>query len=159
MDGWVVETLKANGLAGIFIFALMMANIAQWRAGKAKDGALKKLHEQRAVERETLVTLLERANTAQATTAEVTAKRNDVMNALSVAISAQANSNDRLGDKVSGQADMFKEKLGDLRHVIDATGESSRVLNGIVTDVRNALVMLAGKVDSVAVDVKAGNRG
>jgi hypothetical protein len=158
MEGWALEALKPLGLAGVFIFVLITANIAQWRAGKAKDGALKKLHEQRAVERETLVTLLERANTAQATTAEVTAKRNEVMNALSVEIAAQANSNDRLGDKVANQTEMFKEKLGDFKHVIDATGESSRVLNGLVTEIRNGLMTLAGKIDAVAVDVKAGNR-
>jgi hypothetical protein len=158
MDGWVVETLKINGLAGVFIFVLVSANIAQWLAGKAKDRALKVLYEQRAVERETLVTLLERATTAQVTTAEVTAKRNEVMNALSVAISVQANSNDRLGDKVSGQAEMFKEKLGDVKHVIDSTGESYRVLNGLVTEIRNSVVTLCGQVTSVAVDIKAGNR-
>jgi hypothetical protein len=158
MDGWVNEILKANGLAGVFIFVLVSANIAQWLAGKAKDRALKVLYEQRAVERETLVTLLERATTAQVTTAEVTAKRNEVMNALSVAISVQANSNDRLGDKVSGQAEMFKDKLGDLRHVIGATGETNRVLNGIVTDMRNAIILLSGQVTAVAVDIKAGNR-
>lgn len=159
MPDWIIEILKTNGLAGVFIFVLIGANTAQWMTGKAKDRALKVLHEQRAVERETLVTLLERANAAQATTAEVTAKRNEVMNALSVQITAQANSNDRLGERVSSQAEMFKEKLVDVKHVIDATGESYRVLNGIVSDIRNALMLLGGKVDAVAVDVKTGNRG
>lgn len=158
MDGWVVETLRSNGLAGVFIFVALMANIAQWRAGRAKDNALKKLHEQRAVERDTLVTLLERANTAQATTAQVTATRNEVMDRLSVTISQQANSNDRLGDKVSLQAEMFKEKFGDLKHVIDATGESYRVLNGLVAEIRNGQTSLGAKVDAVAIEVKAGNR-
>lgn len=158
MDGWVVETLKAYGLAGVFIFVLIGANAAQWMAAKAKDRALKALNEQRTVERETLVKLLERANAVQATTADVTAKRNEVMNALSGTIMAQASANDRLGDRVSLQTEMFKEKLGDVRHVIDATGESYRVLNGIVTEIRNAVLSVGGKVDAIAVDVKAQGR-
>jgi hypothetical protein len=32
------------------------------------------------------------------------------------------------------------------------------VLNGLVAEIRNAIVTLGGKVDAVAVDVKAGNR-
>lgn len=158
MAGWVVETLQTNGLAGVFIFVLIAANAAQWMAAKGKDRALKALHEQRAAERETLVTLLERANAAQATTAAVTSERNEVIDRLSGAIMAQTNSNDRLGDRIDNQTDITKEKLGDIRHVIDATGESYRVLNGIVAEVRSVLGLLCGKVDGVAVDIKAGNR-
>lgn len=158
MDGWMVEALKGYGLAGVFIFVLIGANAAQWMAGKAKDRALKVLYEQRAAERETLVTLLERANAAQTTTAAVTAERNEVIDRLSGAIMAQTNSNDRLGDRIANQTEMTKEKLGDVRHVIDATGESYRVLNGLVAEIRNGLLTLCSKVDAVAVDVKAGNR-
>ena len=154
----MLEVLKGYGLAGIFIFVLIGANAAQWVAGKAKDRALKALHEQRSVERETLVKLLERANAAQATTAEVTAERNEVIDRLSGAITAQANSNERLSDRIASQTEMTKERLGDVRHVIDATGESYRVLNGLVAEIRNAVNLLGGKVDGVAVDVKAGLR-
>lgn len=158
MDGWVIETLKANGLAGVVIFLMISAMIALWQMYKAKDRQLTKLHDQRAAERETLVTLLERANTAQATTAAVTAARNEVMDRLSGAIMSHANSNDRLGDRVASQAEMFKDKLNDVKHVIDATGESYRVLNGLVAEIRNTQLTLCGKIDSVAVEVKAGNR-
>jgi phage I-like protein len=158
MDGWVFETLKSSGLAGVFIFVLIGANAAQWLAAKAKDRTLKALHEQRSIERETLVKLLERANAAQATTAAVTSERNEVIDRLSGAIMSQANSNERLGDRVANQTETTREKLGDIRHVIEATGESYRVLNGLVAEIRNALVILGGKVDAVAVDVKAGNR-
>lgn len=154
----MLEVLKGYGLAGIFIFVLIGANAAQWVAGKAKDRALKALHEQRSVERETLVKLLERANAAQATTAEVTAERNEVIDRLSGAITAQANSNERLSDRIASQTEMTKERLGDVRHVIDATGEFYRVLNGLVAEIRNAVNLLGGKVDGVAVDVKAGLR-
>jgi hypothetical protein len=122
MDGWVVETLKANGLAGVVIFLLVGAVIALWQMNKSKDRDLKKLHEQRAVERENLVLLLERANTAAATTAQVTSERNEVIDRLSGAITSHANSNERLGERVTLQTEMFKEKLGDVKHVIDATG-------------------------------------
>lgn len=157
MEGWFIEVLKANGLAGAFIFVLASANVAQWRAGRAKDKENKDLHAQRAAERETLVQLLERANTAQNTTAEVTAKRNEIMNDLSGAIMAQANSNDRLSDRVSGQAEMFKEKLGDFKHVVDSFGESNRVVTGILRDISGGLSTLVGKVDGV--DRKLGTRG
>lgn len=158
MDGWVVETLKANGLAGVCIFLLVGAVIALWQMNKAKDRQISKLHAERAVERETLVTLMERSTAAGATTAAVTKERNEVIDRLSTAIMAQTNSSDRLADRVANHAETTKDKLSDVRHVIDATGESYRVLNGLVAEIRNLMVSVCGKVDAVAVDVKAGNR-
>jgi hypothetical protein len=154
MEAWIVEILKQYGLAGAVIFCLVLVVIAQSRTIRERDIRLAGLHEQRARERERLVELLEAANTAQRLTADTTAKRNEIMDDLAGAIVAQANSSDRLNDRVAGQAEMFKDKFNDVRHVIDATGESYRVLNGLVTEIRNVLSLLTGQVASVAVDVK-----
>lgn len=154
MEGWIVDILKGYGLAGAVIFALVLVVIAQRQTIKEKDARIDAFHAQRAAEREKLVELLAGANAAQHMTAQATTDRNDIMDELASAIIAQANASDRLNDRVAGQAEMFKEKFNDVRHVIDATGESYRVLNGLVTEIRNGLNMLVTQVASVAVDVK-----
>jgi hypothetical protein len=61
----------------------------------------------------------------------------------------QANSNDRFGDKVESQAEMFKEKFGDFKHVVESFGESNRVLTGLVAEVRNILIGMGTKIDAM----------
>lgn len=155
MDGWVVETLKANGLAGVMIFLLVAAVVALWQMNKAKDRQLKELHAQRATERETLVRLLEGANTAATVTANATEKRNEIMDDLGHALSSQANAVERYDDRVKGQAEMLKEKFSDFRHVVDSFGESNRVSSGLLAEIRNAIVKLESAINQVAVTVAA----
>ena len=149
MEAWAIDTLKGYGLAGIVIAALVMVVIWQARGRAAQDLELQKLHGQRAAERERLIELLADAQNAQRITAEVTSKRNEIMEELADAMTTQANANDRMGDRVSGQTEMFKERLGDFRHVIDAFGESNRVMTGLVSEVRNLVVQMGVKVDAL----------
>ena len=153
MDGWVVETLKANGLAGVMIFLLVAAVVALWQMNKAKDKQLRELHAQRATERETLVRLLEGANTAATVTANATEKRNEIMDDLGKALTSQANAVERYDDRVKGQAEMLKEKFADFRHVVDAFGESNRVISGLISDVRTAVGRLETAINQMAVTV------
>jgi uncharacterized protein YukE len=155
MDGWVVETLKANGLAGVMIFLLVAAVVALWQMNKAKDRQLKELHAQRATERETLVRLLEGANTAATVTANATEKRNEIMDDLGHALNAQANAVERYDDRVKSQAEMLKEKFSDFRHVVDSFGESNRVSSGLLAEIRNAIVKLESVVNQMAVTIAA----
>lgn len=155
MDGWVAETLKANGLAGVMIFLLVGAVIALWQMNKSKDRQLKELHAQRAIERETLVRLLEGANTAATVTANATEQRNEIMDDLGKALTSQANAVERYDDRVKGQAEMLKEKFSDFRHVVDSFGESNRVISGILSDIRNAIVKLEAAVNQMAITVQA----
>lgn len=149
MDAWIVDILKGYGLAGAVIAGLVGVVIAQNRTIKGRDSELKALHEQRAVEREKLVALLAGANDAQRITSEVTAKRNEIMEDIAGAMMTQANASDRFGDKVAGQAEMFKEKFGDFKHVVDSFGESNRVLTGLVAEVRNVLIGMGTKIDAI----------
>lgn len=155
MDGWIIDILKGYGLAGAVIACLVAVVIAQNRTIKGRDDELKALHEQRAVEREKLVALLAGANEAQRITSEVTAKRNEIMEGIAGAMLTQANANDRFGDKVAGQTEMFKERLGDFRHVVDSFGESNRVLTGLVAEVRNILLGMGPKIDAIPTSVAA----
>jgi hypothetical protein len=155
MDAWIVDILKGYGLAGVVIFCLIGVVIAQSRTIKGRDAELKRLHEQRAVEREKLVALLAGANEAQRITAEVTSKRNEIMQDLASAVMTQANANDRFADKVANQADMFREKFGDFRQVVDSFGESNRVLTGLVAEVRNVLIGMGTKIDAMPAAVGA----
>jgi hypothetical protein len=155
MDSWIIEILKGYGLAGAVIAGLVAVVIAQNRTIKGRDLELKGLHEQRAVEREKLVALLSGANEAQRLTSEVTAKRNEIMEDIAGAMLTQANANDRFGDKVASQADMFKERLGDFKHVVDSFGESNRVLTGLVAEVRNLLLSVGTKIDAMPASVAA----
>lgn len=155
MDGWIIDILKGYGLAGVVIACLVAVVIAQNRTIKGRDDELKALHEQRAVEREKLVALLAGANEAQRITSEVTAKRNEIMEGIAGAMLTQANANDRFGDKVAGQTDMFKERLGDFKHVVDSFGESNRVLTGLVAEVRNLLLSMGTKIDAMPAAVGA----
>src|SRR3981081_3333057 len=105
MEGWVIETLKANGLAGAFIMVLLGAIAVLWQTIRSKDRQLKELHAQRAVERETLVRLIEGANTAVNATANATEKRNEIMDDLGKALTTQANAVERYDDRVKSQAE------------------------------------------------------
>lgn len=160
MDAWIVDILKGYGLAGAVIACLVAVVIAQNRTIRGRDTELKRLHEQRAVEREKLVALLAGANDAQRITSEVTAKRNEIMEDIAGALMTQANANDRFGDKVASQTDMFKERLGDFKHVVDSFGESNRVLTGLVAEVRNLLIGMGTKIDAMpaAVGAVVGHR-
>lgn len=149
MEAWAIDILKGYGLAGIVIALLVGVVMWQARAIAAKDADLKALHGQRASEREKLMELLADAQNAQRITAEVTSKRNEIMEDLADAMTTQANSSDRMGDKVVNQTEMFKERLGDFKHVIDSFGESNRVMTGLVSEVRNLLVGMGVKVDAL----------
>lgn len=153
MDAWIVDILKGYGLAGAVIFGLVAIVFAQNRTINGRDAELKALHEQRAVEREKLVLLLAGANEAQRITSEVTAKRNEIMEDIASAMTTQANANDRFGDKVAGQTEMFKERLGDFKHVVDSFGESNRVLSGLSAEIRNILIGMGMKIDAIGTAV------
>jgi F0F1-type ATP synthase membrane subunit b/b' len=146
LPSWVDEALKANGLAGVFIFILIIAIVAVVKLFlgilKSRDKEIKELHEQRAQERETLVKLLESANTAQRITADATSKRTELMNDQTEAVMSLANSNERLNDRFASHTEMTKERLSAIREIIGSTGESTRILNGIVTDIRNNILKL-----------------
>jgi chromosome segregation ATPase len=154
MDGWVVDILKANGLAGAFIMVLLGAIAALWLALKSKDKQLTKLHGERATEREQLVRLAENANTAGMVTANATEKRNEIMAALGVSLTAQANAVERYEDRVQSQQKMLEEKFGDFRHVVDAFGESNRTNSGLIAEVRNAVVTLASSINQLGTNVQ-----
>jgi hypothetical protein len=155
MDAWVVEILKGYGLAGVVIAGLVAVVVAQNRTIKGRDVEIKALHEQRAVEREKLVALLSGANEAQRITSEVTAKRNEIMEGIAGALLTQANANDRFGDKVENQAEMLKERFDDFKHVVDSFGESNRVISGLVAEVRNLLIAMGVKIDTMPASVGA----
>lgn len=155
MDGWVVETLKQNGLAGAFIMVLLGAVTALWQMNKAKDKQLKELHAERAREREQLVRLAEGANTTGMVTANATERRNDIMSELGKALSAQANAVERYEDRVQSQQKMLEEKLSDFRHVVDAFGESNRVSSGLLSEIRNALGTLTSTITQLSITVQS----
>lgn len=161
MEAWVIDILKGYGLAGIVIALLVAVVVSQARTIKAKDADINALHTQRAAEREKLMELFADATNAQRITAEVTSKRNEIMEDLAGAMTSQANSNDRMGDKVVNQAEMFKERLSDFKHVIDSFGESNRVMTGLVAEVRNLLVGMGVKIDALpnVITSAAMNRG
>jgi hypothetical protein len=149
MDAWIIDILKSYGLAGVVIFGLVGVVIRQSGTIKGKDADLTALHAQRAAEREKLAELLAGVQEAQRITAEVTAKRNEIMEDWAMAMVTQANANDRLGDKVANQAEMFKQKLGDFKHVVDSFGESNRVVTGILSEIRNLLIAAGVKIDAM----------
>lgn len=161
MEAWAIDILKGYGLAGVVIALLVAVVVWQARAISAKDAELKLLNSQRAAEREKLMELFADATNAQRITAEVTSKRNEIMEDLAGAMTSQANSNDRMGDKVVNQAEMFKERLSDFKHVIDSFGESNRVMTGLVAEVRNLLVGMGVKIDALpnVITSAAMNRG
>jgi uncharacterized protein YukE len=158
MDGWVVETLKANGLAGVVIFLLVGAVVALWQMYKLKDRQLNKLHAERAAEREVLVRLVESANLATMVTANATENRNEIMEDLGRALTNQANAAERYDDRVKGQAEMLKEKFADFKHVVDSFGESNRVISGLVSDIRNSIVKLESAINQLSVNVQTALR-
>jgi hypothetical protein len=81
-----------------------------------------------------------------------------MMDKFSAAIMVQANSQERLNDRVAGQAEMFREKLGDFKHVVDSFGESNRVMSGLVSEVRNLLLSLGQKVDATLMRIPDADR-
>jgi hypothetical protein len=135
---WVTEAFKNNGLAGAFIFVLIIGIVQLVKMLRERDATISTLHEQRATERETMVRLFEGANAATRQTAEATEKRNAIMEDLADSQNTLANSIDRHNDRVAGQAEMFKEKLSDMSKVVGSQSDAMRVLTGMVTDVRNA---------------------
>lgn len=155
MDGWVIETLKANGLAGAFIMVLIGAIAVLWRMILSKDKQLKELHAERAREREQLVRLAEGANTTGMVTANATERRNDIMSELGRALSGQANAVERYEDRVQSQQKMLEEKFADFRHVVDSFGESNRVNSGLLAEVRNAVGTLTGTITQLSIAVQS----
>lgn len=155
MDGWVIETLKANGLAGAFIMVLLGAVAALWQLNKSKDKQLKELHAERAREREQLVRLAEGSNTTGMVTANATERRNDIMGELGKALSSQANAVERYEDRVQSQQKMLEEKFADFRHVVDSFGESNRVNSGLLAEVRNALLTATSAITQLSITVQS----
>jgi flagellar capping protein FliD len=158
MDGWVVETLKANGLAGVVIFLLVGAVVALWKMNSVKDRQLNRLHAERAAEREVLVRLVEGANLATMVTANATEKRNEIMDDLGKALTSQANAVERYDDRVKSQAEMLKDKFADFRHVVDSFGESNRVVSGLVADIRNSMIKLEAAINQLSLNVASALR-
>lgn len=153
MPEWVVDILKAYGLAGVVIFALAGTVVALWRRLAVKDAEIAKLHAERAEEREKLVILIEGGNQAAALTATATEKRNDVITELGDAITSQATAIEKHHHGVQLQTEMLKEKFNDFRHVVDSFGESNRVISGLISEVRNGLHKLESTVNQVAITV------
>lgn len=156
MDGWVIDILKAYGLAGVAMFVLGFVCVMLWRRLGEKDVELAKLNAERAEEREQFVKLIEVGNGAALLRASAAEKQNVVLGDLGGAVTAQANAIERYHDRVEGQAEMLKEKFADFRHVVDSFGESNRVVSGLVAEVRNALMKLESTVNQVAIAVASG---
>jgi hypothetical protein len=158
MPDWAITVLKQGGIWGVFIMALLIgiAWLAKVTVTQAKN--LRTLHEQRATEREKLVQLMESGIDAQRMTTTATDRRTEMMERLSNAIMTQANGNDRLNDRVMGQAEMFKEKLGEFKHVVDAFGEAHRVNSGILSEVRNLAVGHGNKMDAIMVAIASARQ-
>lgn len=158
MEGWVVDILKAYGLAGAVIFALVGVVGVLWSRLGRKDDELVKLNAERAKERETLVKLIEVGNGAALLRASAAEKQNVVLGDLGGAITSQVGEIERYRDRVESQAEMLKEKFADFRHVVDSFGESNRVSSGLMADVRNVLGRLEGAINQVAVAIAAQGR-
>lgn len=139
MPTWVLTTLGSNGLGGVFIFFLILGLGGLWLAYKAKDRELRRLHDQRAHEREAMAKLLEQNHSSAAAVASATEKRNDVMNAMALALSAMTHAVDKYDERVKMQAAMLAEKFSDFHHVVDSFGESNRVISGTLSEVRNMM--------------------
>lgn len=165
MADWVVDILKTYGLAGVVIFALAITVGVLWQRLAKRDEEIsalrdrhaeemKAIHAQRADEREKLGALLEGVSAMQRVTNEVANKRNEIMDDLAVAMTAQASAIDRQSERQTVLFEHVKEKLGDFKHVVDSFGESNRVISGLLAEVRNAVTTLGGEVRAVAVDVK-----
>lgn len=146
MPEWLLRTLGANGLAGVFIFALLSAIIGLWIAFKSKDRELKKLHEQRALEREAMAKLLEQGASSAISIAAATEKRNDVMMVMAQALAGLTSAVDKYEERVGLQADMLADKFADFRHVVDSFGESNRVISGTISEIRNQIISLIAEI-------------
>lgn len=153
VDGWVIDILKVYGLAGVVIVAQAGVIVALWRRLSTKDDDLVKLNAERAGERETLVKLIEGGNLTALATANATSERNKIMEELGKALAQQAGAVDRYEDRVKNQAEMIREKLETVRHVVDAFGEAHRVNSGLTAEVRNMLGQLHSAVNGVAIAV------
>jgi hypothetical protein len=153
MPDWAITVLKQGGIWGVFIFVLLagIAWLAKVTIMQSKN--LRALHEQRATEREKLVQLLESGIDAQRMTTTATDRRTEMMERLSNAIMTQANGNDRLNDRVMSQAEMFKDKFVEVKHVVDAFGEAHRVNSGLLSEVRNLAVGHGTKMDAIMVAI------
>jgi hypothetical protein len=146
MPAWVLTTLGGNGLAGVFIFVLLCAALGLWAAYKSKDRELKKLHEERALEREAMARLLEQNNNSSAAVAAATDRRNEVMMAMAQALSAMTNALDKYDDRVKMQATMLAEKFSNFHHVVDSFGESNRTITGLISEIRNLMTSLMAEM-------------
>jgi hypothetical protein len=145
-QGWVINALGSSGLAGAFVFILVGAVTGLWLALKAKDAELKLLHDARALEREAMAKMIEQDSASSFAMTAATEKKNDVIMTMSNVIVSLTSALDKYEERVELQASMLAEKFSDFRHVVDAFGESNRVISGTLAEVRNMQITMSAEL-------------
>jgi hypothetical protein len=138
MSEFVNSTLKEMGVAGAAISVLLTAVsglvaavVFQWRQAN-------KVYGFRLAERDTLNKALTDNTAAINAMVRATEERNRVTQELAAAIAKQATAFERVNDRLEFYHEDNREKLTDIRKVIEVMSEAVRVNTGMVTDVRNA---------------------
>ncbi len=137
MSELVTGTLKEMGAAGAAISVLLTAVAAlsgavvfQWRQANQINGL-------RLKERDALNKALSDNTAAINGMTRATEERNRVTQELADAIALQASAFERVNDRVGFYHEDNKEKLSDIRKVVESMAEAVRVNTGMVTEVRN----------------------
>jgi uncharacterized protein HemX len=146
MSEFVTAILKSMGVAGAAISILLTTItllgtviVALWKQNNAHNKA-------RLSEREALIKIVESNNTALNRNSDATEERNRVTQELADAIGKQAAAFEMVNQRVEFYHSDNRDKLSDVRKVIDSMSDALRVNTGMVTDVRNGNIAILNAV-------------
>jgi hypothetical protein len=135
---WIIDILKAYGLAGVVIFSLAWLVRSLLQRNQTLSDA-------RVTDRDTLNKLASDATKALDLISTATAERNKVTEELADAIDKQGNALVRHTDRVEFQFGALKDEVARHGVVITASSEATRIHSGLLTDIRNKIETIAAK--------------
>lgn len=145
---WITEILKTYGLAGAVIFAL--AGTVVYLAK-----ALREESRGRLADRDILHKAISDHAASLNGIAQASTERNKITQALADIVDSQSNAFARFADRVDFRADSMEERVKDHTEVVKSAAEATRVLTGVVTDVRGGQSALQAQVNNLDVTIKA----
>lgn len=130
---WIVNILQNYGLAGVVIFVLGLIVWVMYKSSVEVNNA-------RLGERDILIKAIEANTQAARENAKATEDSNVVNKALADAITAQAATAQLFMQKIEMNNDSIKEKLADIKLVIDAMSQATLVANGTLRDIQRKVI-------------------
>nr|DAH82758.1 MAG TPA: ATP synthase [Caudoviricetes sp.] len=144
MPDWIIATLKGMGVPGAIIFVLLNTIAVMGIVIKVLWKKYTDLNDERRIERAAFLEAMAKKSASDLELARSHEERNDIEAELGEAFKAQAGAFDRVNDRVELFHEDNRDKLKDIRIVVESLAEGFRTLASAVaantataTEIRN----------------------